>query len=244
VPADSLLLVLSGDVPLVRATTLDQLAQAADAVWGAMAVAELADPGRLGRVVASADGRLERIVEAADATPQELAIRQVNAGLYALPAPEIFSYLAALRPENAQGELYLTDAVTAAGARQGVRVVTLGDADEALGVNSRADLAHVHARLLERKAGELMASGVTLLLPGTITVEPAVRVEADTVLHPGVSLLGHTEVGPGVVIHAGAWVRDCQVGEGAVLGPGCALDGVTVAAGEHVAALERRDARR
>lgn len=239
VPEGSLLLVLSGDVPLVTAGTLARLAEAAEGSWGALAVAELAEPGALGRVIRHRDGRLERIVEARDASPEELPIRQVNAGLYALPAPEIFAYLDRLSPANAQGELYLTDAVGAAAAREGVAVVELADADEALGINSRADLALVHERLLARKAAELMASGVTLLRPETATVEPTVRVAADTVIHPGVSLLGHSEVGRAVVIHAGAWLRDCRVGEGSVIGAGAVLDGVELPPGSRVPALSR-----
>ena len=157
------LLVLSGDVPLVSAPTLERLAAAADAGWGAMAVADLPHPGGLGRVIARAADRrggpagaetgelLERIVEAADATPAELALRTVNAGLYALPAPDIFSYLAALAPANAQGELYLTDALTAAAAAgRRIELVRLADPREAEGVNDRRELAAVHRRLLDR----------------------------------------------------------------------------------------------
>src|SRR5690606_7451844 len=129
----------------------------------------------LGRVIG--DGRgLERIVEARDAAPEELAIRCVNAGLYALPAPAIFDFLARLAPDNAQGELYLTDAVTAA-ARAGHRValVELDEAAEALGVNDRLELAGVHRRLVERRIGELARGGATFLEPATTTVEAGVE---------------------------------------------------------------------
>jgi len=147
----ALALVLSGDVPLVAPATLERLAAAADRGWGALAVAELARPGGLGRVVAGADGTLERIVEARDATPGELALATVNAGLYALPAPGILGYLDALSPDNAQGELYLTDAVTAA-ARDGRRIelVRLAEPAEALGVNDREELAEIDRRLAAR----------------------------------------------------------------------------------------------
>ena len=148
----ALLLVLSGDVPLVAPETLARLTAEAERGWGAMAVAELADPAALGRVIDDGQGGLARIVEARDATPEELALRTVNAGLYALPAPEIFGFLRRLEPINAQGELYLTDAVTAA-ARAGRRValVELTDPHEALGVNDRLELAMVHRLLVDRK---------------------------------------------------------------------------------------------
>ena len=162
------------------------------------------------------DGGLERIVEARDATPGELAVRRINAGLYALPAPEIFRYLAGLRSDNAQGELYLTDAVTAAAADgRPVRLLPLADPDEALGINDRAELARVHRLLLDRHLRRLMAAGVTVLEPARTVIEPGVRVGADTVVHPGVSLLGSTEVGPGCTLHQGAWLRDSTVADGA-----------------------------
>jgi len=151
--APATVLVLSGDVPLVTPATLERLAEAALRGWGAVAVAELDEPGSLGRVVEDGRGALAAIVEARDATPDELAVRTVNAGLYALPAPAILGYLAELSPDNAQGELYLTDAVTAA-ARAGHRIelVRLADPDEALGVNDRDELARIDRRLAERRA--------------------------------------------------------------------------------------------
>lgn len=153
------LLVLSGDVPLVTPQTLRKLAAAARQGWGAMAVAELEEPGSLGRVIPRRDdsdesdekGLLHRIVEAADATEEELAIRTVNAGLYALPAMGVFPYLHRLDPDNAQGELYLTDAlVQAAADGREIRLVTLADPREATGVNTPEELEHVRELLAER----------------------------------------------------------------------------------------------
>jgi bifunctional UDP-N-acetylglucosamine pyrophosphorylase/glucosamine-1-phosphate N-acetyltransferase len=262
------LLVLSGDVPLVAAETLARLLAAAGAAaggWGAMATADLEHPGALGRVAAAPESanradpadpadpanpanpanpadtdRLVRIIEAADASPAELALRTVNAGLYALPAPAIFSYLERLRPANAQGELYLTDAVTAAaGDGHRITLVPLADPLEAQGVNDRRELAAAHRRLLDRHLDALMRSGVGVLEPARTVVEPAVRVGPDTLLHPGVSLLGRTAVGAGCVLHQGVWARDSRIGDGAEIGPYCVLDGVEVASGRKIAAGER-----
>jgi bifunctional UDP-N-acetylglucosamine pyrophosphorylase/glucosamine-1-phosphate N-acetyltransferase len=184
--------------------------------------------------------RLVRIVEAADASPAELALRTVNAGLYALPAPAIFSYLERLRPANAQGELYLTDAVTAAaGDGQRVALVPLADPLEAQGVNDRRELAAAHRRLLDRHLDALMRSGVGVLEPARTVVEPAVRVGPDTILHPGVSLLGRTAVGSGCVLHQGVWVRDSRIGDGVEIGPYCVLDGVEVESGRRIGPGER-----
>jgi bifunctional UDP-N-acetylglucosamine pyrophosphorylase/glucosamine-1-phosphate N-acetyltransferase len=150
----SLLLVLSGDVPLVRPETLRALAAAARGAWGALAVAELPEPGSLGRVIPRRDDPrlLDRIAEAKDATAEERALRTVNAGLYALPAAGVFPYLARLGTDNAQGELYLTEALAAA-ARDGeaVRLVPLDDPHEALGVNTPEELARVDRILRERR---------------------------------------------------------------------------------------------
>jgi bifunctional UDP-N-acetylglucosamine pyrophosphorylase/glucosamine-1-phosphate N-acetyltransferase len=145
------LLVLSGDVPLVRAATARLLLGEASRSWGSLAVADLDSPGSLGRVVVADDGRLTRLVEVADATEGELALTTVNAGLYALPAPEVFGYLRRVRPNNAQNEIYLTDALNlAAAGGESVRCVPLEDPSEAWGVNTRQDLALVESRLRQR----------------------------------------------------------------------------------------------
>jgi bifunctional UDP-N-acetylglucosamine pyrophosphorylase/glucosamine-1-phosphate N-acetyltransferase len=229
ITGDALVLVLSGDVPLVTAATLETLATAAEAGWGSMAVADLDEPGSLGRVISGDGTTLERIVEAADAGPAELAVRRINAGLYALPAPEIFGYLRRLTTDNAQGELYLTDAVTAAAAEgRPVRLVPLADPAEAWGINNRAELARVHRRLIDRHLAALMTAGVTVLEPERTVVEPGVTVGPDTVIHPGVSLLGNTAVGAGCTLHQGAWLRDTRVADGVTIEPYSVLDGAEV----------------
>jgi bifunctional UDP-N-acetylglucosamine pyrophosphorylase/glucosamine-1-phosphate N-acetyltransferase len=235
-----LALVLSGDVPLVRAGTLAKLLAAAAEGWGAMAVATLAEPGRLGRVIARSDGTLERIVEAADATPEELAIRRVNAGMYALPSPALFAFLSRLAPGNAQGELYLTDALgDAVRAGHRIALVELDDPDEALGVNDRADLAKVHRLALERKAKSLMAAGVTLFAPERTAVEPEVEIGGDTLLHADVTITGASRIGAGVTIGQGAVLRDTTVDDGATIEPYSVLDGASVGAGCRVGPFAR-----
>ncbi len=241
VPAGARLLVLSGDAPLVRAESLRALVRRAGApAWGALAVAELDDPGQLGRVRADGRGRLQTIVEFADAAPEELAIRLVNAGIYVLPAPEIFGYLRRLRPDNAKRELYLTDALVAA-ARDGreVRLLRLPDAEEGRGVNDRAELAAVHRALVERRLGALALAGVTVLEPQRTLVEPQVEIGADTVLHPDVTLVGSTVVGRGCVLQQGAWLRDTRLADGVVVEPYSVLDGAEVGAGARVGPFAR-----
>lgn len=223
-------LVLSGDVPLVRPETLDALAHKAEtSSWAALAAAELDDAGSLGRILSAGD-RLVRIVEKADASPEELRIRLGNAGIYAFPAPAIFELLRRLRPNNKQGELYLTDAPGLAVLEgQEVAVVRLADPLEGLGVNDRLDLARVHRLILDRHNEALMKGGVSILEPARTSIEPSVRVGRDTVIYPDVSLFGNTTIGAGCTLHQGAWVRNSVVDDGVILEPYTLLDEAQVA---------------
>lgn len=235
------LLVLSGDVPLLRPATLQALLARAQGAWGSMAVAELDEPGSLGRVEADPSGQeLVRIVEAADATPEQLAIRRVNAGLYVLPAPAVFAELERLTTDNSKGELYLTDALTAAAVRgETVALHTLEDPSEAFGVNDRLELARAHRRLLDRHLEELAAAGVTVLEPARTVVEAGVTVGTDSVIHPGAALLGATRVGAGCVLGQGSWVRDCEIEDGVVVEPYSVLDGARLRPGCRVGPFAR-----
>ncbi len=239
VAPSSMVLILSGDAPLIRPQTLTRLLAAAEEGWGAMAVATLPEPGSLGRVLARADGSLERIVEAADASAEELSIGRVNAGFYALPAGEVAPYLTALEPDNAKGELYLTDAVSAAARGHRVALVELADASEALGVNDRRDLALVMSVARRRKLDALMATGVTVIDPERCEVDDQVAVGRDTILHPGVVLLGSSTVGESCEVQNGAWIRDSQLGEGVTVEPYCVIDGARLAANTRVGPFAR-----
>ena len=236
--ADATVLVLSGDAPLVRPATLRQLLDRARDGWGSAAVADLDDPGSLGRVV-QRNGRLERIVEAAAAGERELAIRTVNAGHYALPAPAIFDWLEKLDTDNAQGEFYLTDAVSAAAREHPVACVRVEDASEVLGVNSRAELAAVQRVLYGRSVDALLEAGVTILDPESVWVDAGVTVGPDSVLHPGVTLLGASRVGRGCTVHSGAWIRDSVLADEVDVLPYSVLDGARVASGCSVGPFAR-----
>ena len=237
--APARLLVLSGDVPLVRGETLEALLEAAGAGW-ALAVADLDAPGSLGRVVADANGRLSRIVEAADATAEELEIRSVNAGIYVAPSAEITPRLARLEPANAQGELYLTDAFTGAAAdATPVELFTLAEASEALGVNDRSDLARVHRHLLNRKCERLMTDGVTVLEPERTVIEDPVEIGRDSVIHPGVTLAGYTRIGAGSTVHDNSWIRDSNLGDGVEIGPLTVIEEAEIGASSRIGPFAR-----
>jgi bifunctional UDP-N-acetylglucosamine pyrophosphorylase/glucosamine-1-phosphate N-acetyltransferase len=191
-------------------------------------------------VIRDTAGRLVRIVEAADASPEELGVDLVNAGHYALPVPALFAYLERLEPDGRKGELYLTHAIVAA-ARQGesVHCLELEDPAEALGVNDRQDLARVYTELIARRLDELMTAGVTILDPLRTVVEAEVEVAADTVLHPGVSLLAGTRIGGGCELHQGAWLRASHLGDGVEVGPYSVLDGAQVGNGCRIGPFAR-----
>ncbi len=220
-PTDRLM-VLSGDVPLLRSETLHGLMSAVtDGAAAALLTAELADPGSYGRVVRSEEGLVREVVEARDADPRQLAIREVNAGVYAFDREEVARAVAGLGTDNAQSEYYLTDVAAALTARGlPVAAVQLEDPSEMQGVNTRADLAEAGRVLNEMVLADLMAAGVSIRDPRNTWVDPRVRISPETVLEPGVVLKGH-----------------CQIGSGAVIGANCVLDNAAVGAGERIPPL-------
>ncbi len=215
------LLVLSGDVPLLRPATLATLAARLDGATAAVLLtAELAAPGSYGRVVRDEVGSVVAIVEARDADSATLALREVNAGVYAFRRDPLVAALANLDTANAQREYYLTDVVAALRrAGRTVEAVVLADPDEMLGVNTRADLARVGRVLNDRILAALMTSGVTVVDPATTWVEADCRVEPDVVLEPGVVLRGCTSVGRGAVIGAHAVCEAAVVAADEVVPP-------------------------
>jgi bifunctional UDP-N-acetylglucosamine pyrophosphorylase/glucosamine-1-phosphate N-acetyltransferase len=211
--------VINGDVPLLTAEALQQLVQAhedADAA-ATMATMEPADPTGYGRVIRGADGSVERVVEtkvAGDATDEELAIREVNTGVYAFEGGALRDALGQLGSDNAQGEVYLPDvlpALRAAGKTVAAHPIT----DPALthGVDDRVDLAFAQARMQERINDDLMRQGVTMVDPTSTLVDAGVEVGRDTVIEPGTSLRGATRVGAGCVVGPHSTVIDSELGD-------------------------------
>ena len=148
-------------------------------------------------------GRVLRIVEDRDATATERGIREINCGIYCADGRKLLSVLRSLRPTNAQREVYLTDAVHRLLAR-GERVVAAlsSDAEEVLGVNTRAELGRAGLTLYARKAEELQAAGVTLLDPSRIFVDPRARIGRDTVIYPGVMVEGPSVIGRECIVRS------------------------------------------
>jgi len=199
------ILVLNGDVPALRPETIRALVETHRSAGAAATVLsfEPADAGAYGRIVRDGDGRLARIVEAADASPEELALREVNSGIYAFEARKLWPALERLDAHNAQGELYVTDTLGLLVADGEPCAVQLADDPlEAEGVNTRAELAVAAAALRDRINEEHMLAGVTIVDPGTTWIEAHVEIEPDVVVHPytvirgGVRIEGGAEIGP------------------------------------------------
>ena len=231
-------LVLSGDVPLLKADTLQRLARThvERAAAATVLTATVADPAGYGRIVRE-NGQISGIVEHRDATPAQREIREINSSIYAFDLEPLFEALRTVGSENAQGEFYLPDFVRIyRGRGLGVETVMLDDPTEILGVNSRRDLSVVSAHLRDRKNGALMDAGVTIVDPATTWVEPDVTIGVDTVLHPGVYLQGRTQIGArcelqsnvrivdgtladDVFVNSFSVIRESRVGAGAQIGP-------------------------
>ena len=224
-------LVLSGDTPLLTAALLHDLVAEHRRLGAEVTVLsfEPPDPSAYGRVVRSADGSLSAIVEAADASPKELAIREVNSSIYVFSADALWPAVDRLDAHNAQGELYLTDTVRNIVEEGGAGAVHLSpDPVEALGVNTRVDLADAAAALRDRINEAHMLAGVGIIDPRTTWIEAGVELEENVVLHPFTVLAGNTKVASGASIGPHAVVVDAVVEADAIVGPFCYLRPVTV----------------
>jgi bifunctional UDP-N-acetylglucosamine pyrophosphorylase/glucosamine-1-phosphate N-acetyltransferase len=237
-----LAIVLPGDAPLLRPSTLAALLDAHRRGEAAATIlsAELADPTGYGRIVRDAEGRVEAIVEDSAATLAQREIREVNSSIYCFTLAKLWPCLNALRPDNAQRELYLTDAIAMLRQRnERVLAQIAGDADEILGCNTRAQLASIDRIFRARKAAELMESGVTIYLPETVLVDPEVTAGADTVIEPGVQLLGKTRIGGRCHIAAGSILRDARIDDEVIIGAHSNIDSARVAPGAHIGPFAR-----
>jgi bifunctional UDP-N-acetylglucosamine pyrophosphorylase / glucosamine-1-phosphate N-acetyltransferase len=212
-------LVLYGDTPLLRESTLRELVLTFRRGSAPLALVSThaPDPTGYGRVL-RVSGRLTGIVEEKDCTADQRSIREVNAGVYAIDADFLRQGLSALRPANAQGEYYLTDLVALAAQKGDVGSVS-AEFEDTAGVNDRADLATCARVLRERINLEHMRAGVTMQDPATVTVEPDVTIGPDTTIEPGVSLRGKTRIGSGVTLGQGSVLVSTEVGDGTTVLP-------------------------
>jgi bifunctional UDP-N-acetylglucosamine pyrophosphorylase / glucosamine-1-phosphate N-acetyltransferase len=228
---DGDVLVVSGDAPLITSDVLRDLVATHRSAGNAATALSIESERELpyGRLIRDGDGKLRAVVEAADATAEQLAIRELNASIYAFAAADLWQAIGALDAHNAQGELYLTDTIRhLADARRPVGSHLTADATVAEGVNTRADLAHAAAQLRDRVNEAHMLAGVTIVDPSTTWIEPGVELEPDATVHQFTVLRGRTRVAEGAEIGPHAVVVDADVGRGALVGPFCYLRPGTV----------------
>jgi bifunctional UDP-N-acetylglucosamine pyrophosphorylase / glucosamine-1-phosphate N-acetyltransferase len=217
-------IVLPGDAPLIRTETLAALAQAHRSGRAAATVltARLDDPTGYGRIIRKPDGTVAAIVEEKAADKGQRAIQEINSSIYCFTLEKLWPCLDELRPENAHRELYLTDAIALLNQRGEKVLAQMGeDSHEILGCNTRAELAEVDRIFRRRKAAALMDSGVTIYLPETVLIDPEVEIGRDSVIEPGVQLLGKTRIGPGCTIRTGSVLADAVLAEGVMVRQHC-----------------------
>ena len=223
-------LILSGDVPLLTAETLGRLLEAVRTPNCAVALvtARLDDPTGYGRIIRSGEG-VARIVEHKDASPEERAVDEINAGLYAVSASFLRDALGRLTNDNAQGEYYLTDIVAMAiEAGHRVQAVTVDDPIEVAGANNRAQLAELETALRARINRGHMLAGVTLQDPATTYVGPFVTIGADTTIAPGVHLRGETKIGASCFVDVGCVLQDATVADRVQVKPYTVIESASV----------------
>ena len=225
-------LILSGDVPLTRPETLRRLLDEHEQSQNALTLLtmKLDDPAMYGRIVRDSGGAVARIVEAKDASDDEKRINEVNAGIYVFDGRYLIDNLRNLSTSNAQGEYYLTDLLgVLRGAGKRVGAVVAGDPIEALGVNSRADLASVEGEIQRRVVAALMNDGVTFRNPATVVIDSTVTIGNDTVVYPFVTIEGKTTIGSRCVIEPGVHLVDVQVGDDVHLKTGTVAEDAVIA---------------
>jgi len=231
-------LVLNGDVPALRPETLRALVDTHRAVGAAATVLsfEPEDAGAYGRIVRDGDGGLARIVEAGDATAEELALGEVNSGIYVFKSEQLWPALERLDAHNAQGELYVTDTLGLLVADgQPCAVQLAEDPFEAEGVNTRVELALAAASLRDRINEAHMLAGVTIVDPTTTWIEAGVEIEPDVTVHPFTVIRGGVRIEEGAEIGPFAYVRAVSViGEGAKIGTFVEVKNAAVGAGARI----------
>ncbi len=221
-------LVLSGDVPLIRPETIEQVWNFHRSEQAAMTILTAApeDPTGYGRVLRrSPDApEVEAIVEQKALAPDQQAIREINSGIYAFRTAALLSHLNKLTSNNTQRELYLTDMASLL-RTAGERVVAIqaAEAAEVLGANTIAELIALDATLRRATASRLMACGVTIFQPDTCVIDATVEIEPDTVIEPFVQLLGRTKIGADCQIRSYSVIENCTLGDGVLLRQGCIL---------------------
>ena len=215
--SDSLVLVLSGDVPMIKLETLQKFIEHHNDSGAACTVlsVRLENPSGYGRVIRDESSAFQKIVEQRDATDEERQVKEINSGIYCFDARELFKALRSVEPANDQGEYYLTDvpAIIMANGRS-VSVFLHNEAREVYGINSRAELAEFENLVRRAAIRKLMTeSGVTLIDPSHAYISTEAQIGRDTIIHPNVTIEGKSVIGEGCVIRSGARITNSRLGD-------------------------------
>lgn len=229
--ADSTLLILSGDVPLVREETLRKLVEHHIATGAACCVltVKLENPTGYGRVVRDNENRFSRIVEQKDASEEEKQIREVNSGIYCFNTAKLFTALEQVQPTNQQHEYYLTDApaILLAGGEK-IELFATTDPREVLGINSRAELAEFENLMRRSTIRSLMLGGVTFIDPGHTYISATAQIGRDCVIHPDVVIEGSSAIGENCVVRSGTRISNSHIGDNVTIKDHCVIVDSTV----------------
>ena len=214
--------VLPGDAPLIRTETLRAMISAHRAANAAATVlsAVVSDPSGYGRILRKSETAVQAIIEESQLTDEQRELNEINSSIYCFTLQKLWPALARVKPNNKHRELYLTDAVAVlASKNETVLAHVASDPREVMGCNTRADLAEVDRIFRERKRDALMNEGVSIQLPETVLIDPDVTAGEDTVLEPGVQLLGKTKIGERCTIRTGSVLSDAIVGNDVLIEP-------------------------
>ena len=240
--AAELCLILNGDTPLLTKATVERLLAHHRDTQAVVTIltTELADPQGYGRVMRRAEGQVVKVVEDKDASPEEKTNQEINVGTYVVNTDFLFKALEKLKPNNAQGEYYLTDIIGMA-VSQGLRVsgMKTTDSAECFGVNSREHLAFVEQVMRQRIRTQWLVAGVTMIDPNTTLIDDNVEIGQDTVLYPGVTIEGTSKIGCESVIRSHSRVTNSVIGDGVIIEDSSILDGAVVEQGATIGPFAR-----
>lgn len=216
------LVIFYGDCPLIRASTLQQLndVQASTDGGGALVTTDLPDPAGYGRVLRDPLGDVSAIVEHKAATPDQLTVREINAGVYCFDAPAFWQHIHEIRPDNPAREYYLTDMIAILlGHGHRIAALKIADETELLGINNRVELSLADRILRDRKVHLLLVDGVTVEKPETVTIDADVQIGQDSIVGPFVQILGTSKLGENCRIGANSILENATLGDGVIVHP-------------------------
>lgn len=227
---NGMVMILCGDSPLIRTSSLEKMIESQRSGQTDITVMTtiLEKPWGYGRIISTNDNILA-IVEEKEANDAQKQIKEINAGIYLVGRKMLFEALANIRPDNSQGEFYLTDIVEYAVSRgKTVCKFTNPSAEEILGVNSKKELEAAHDRLQQQRNIALMQLGITMHNSSTISVSPSSTIGCDTLLMQNVQISGQTDIGESCVIESGVVIQDCNIGKGVHIGANSVLKRCTI----------------